>query len=381
MSDVSEKLAAAGFGPRTEHGDEILVFIPGDAESSHTGIAERSGHRFGKTWDDEGKNFCGTGSGWDLVPLPPPQQEPERLSDQRIQQIISFCSGDCKEASNARIFDERWELANEVSELRAKCKRLSEITDRDSGLLREYSERIVMLTKERNKAIEEGNAARADFQTERRLVSEREREICELREQVATLTRERTAYLESSIGASNLRDEAYREIKRLTRERDQQIVEVVAVLDSMPGDCAVRVCEGGGPENVFASLAVSVAKLIQQRDELATKSRVSGNSALWVDVAREQKQTAEKAIAERDQYRELCRRFRNVMTSGELKSLQNEYDSMSTDTPAPAEDATRRVVEAAIPFIHQSSEHPDKAIKLWRDLRDAIHALEAESPQ
>lgn len=42
--------------------------------------------------------------------------------------------------------------------------------------------------------------------------------------------------------------------------------EVTAVLDALGFD-AVRVREGGGPENLAASLAVSVAKLKRQRDE------------------------------------------------------------------------------------------------------------------
>lgn len=43
--------------------------------------------------------------------------------------------------------------------------------------------------------------------------------------------------------------------------------EVRAVLETIPG--AVRVCEGGGPENLAASLAVSVSKLVQAQDAAA----------------------------------------------------------------------------------------------------------------
>ena len=39
--------------------------------------------------------------------------------------------------------------------------------------------------------------------------------------------------------------------------------EVTAILDGL-GDQAVRVCEGGGPENLAMSLAVTVAKLARK---------------------------------------------------------------------------------------------------------------------
>ena len=44
------------------------------------------------------------------------------------------------------------------------------------------------------------------------------------------------------------------------RERDQAQTEAAAILDLIPG--AVRVREGGEPENLWASLAVSVAALV-----------------------------------------------------------------------------------------------------------------------
>jgi hypothetical protein len=39
--------------------------------------------------------------------------------------------------------------------------------------------------------------------------------------------------------------------------------EVSAVLSTIPPDFLVRVCEDGGKENIYASLAVSVAKLVK----------------------------------------------------------------------------------------------------------------------
>lgn len=47
--------------------------------------------------------------------------------------------------------------------------------------------------------------------------------------------------------------------KLVTMEKVSE--EINAVLNHMPEDCVVRVCEGNGPENIFASLAVSVANL------------------------------------------------------------------------------------------------------------------------
>ncbi len=47
--------------------------------------------------------------------------------------------------------------------------------------------------------------------------------------------------------------------KQYTIEQAEE--EVRAVLEAMPQDSVVRVHEGGGPEDVFASLAVSVMNL------------------------------------------------------------------------------------------------------------------------
>lgn len=64
--------------------------------------------------------------------------------------------------------------------------------------------------------------------------------------------------------------------ERLLQEKTAQQTEVRAVLDAL-GDNCIHVCEEGGPEDIFASLAVSVAKLQsrlseveRERDELRT---------------------------------------------------------------------------------------------------------------
>ena len=51
--------------------------------------------------------------------------------------------------------------------------------------------------------------------------------------------------------------------------------EFAAMIDLIPPDCRVRVCEGGGPENVRASCAVSVLKMAQQ---LAASRAVLGET-------------------------------------------------------------------------------------------------------
>jgi hypothetical protein len=48
---------------------------------------------------------------------------------------------------------------------------------------------------------------------------------------------------------------------------DEMRGEVAAVIATIPEKALVRVCEGGADENLFATLAVSVQKLIDQRDE------------------------------------------------------------------------------------------------------------------
>jgi len=48
----------------------------------------------------------------------------------------------------------------------------------------------------------------------------------------------------------------------LQKELEHLRFEVNAVIDQIPGN--VRVREGGGPENLAASLAVSVNKLVEQ---------------------------------------------------------------------------------------------------------------------
>ena len=64
---------------------------------------------------------------------------------------------------------------------------------------------------------------------------------------------------------------------RLLREKLTQQAEVRGVLDAL-GDNCVHVCEEGGPEDIFASLAVSIAKLQsrlaeveRERDRLCTE--------------------------------------------------------------------------------------------------------------
>jgi hypothetical protein len=47
-----------------------------------------------------------------------------------------------------------------------------------------------------------------------------------------------------------------------TVERKRLETEIRGVVDALiPSDCVVRMCEGGGPEDIAGSLAVSVAKL------------------------------------------------------------------------------------------------------------------------
>ena len=70
-------------------------------------------------------------------------------------------------------------------------------------------------------------------------------------------------------------DELGREIERLTKERDELYVQLGSCNDNadeiirlmIPDDCIVRSREGGGPENVQASLAISVSNM---RDKLAS---------------------------------------------------------------------------------------------------------------
>jgi hypothetical protein len=68
-----------------------------------------------------------------------------------------------------------------------------------------------------------------------------------------------------------------RELERkLTAERDALRGEVAAVIATIPGNVAVR--EDNGPTNLAASLAVSVARLIAERDR-ANASRDAEHEA------------------------------------------------------------------------------------------------------
>lgn len=51
----------------------------------------------------------------------------------------------------------------------------------------------------------------------------------------------------------------------LMKEREELHAEIESVMEHMPQDCVVRVREGNGPEDLAASLSVSVSKLAQKR--------------------------------------------------------------------------------------------------------------------
>lgn len=81
--------------------------------------------------------------------------------------------------------------------------------------------------------------------------------------------------------------------------------ELEAILDLIPKHLIVRVREGGGPENIIASLAGSVQKLVRETEklsptitevEITEKMCETGNRALygerWLHMPEMQKATA-----------------------------------------------------------------------------------------
>ena len=62
------------------------------------------------------------------------------------------------------------------------------------------------------------------------------------------------------------------ELTDIITERDELKKEVVACLENEPS--AVRVCEGGSLENLAASLAVTMAKVRDERDSFREKAEV-----------------------------------------------------------------------------------------------------------
>lgn len=60
----------------------------------------------------------------------------------------------------------------------------------------------------------------------------------------------------------------------LSATREQADAEVLAVLEEMPQYCVVRVHEGGGPENIYASLAVSALKLTERERSLWARVQI-----------------------------------------------------------------------------------------------------------
>ncbi len=79
--------------------------------------------------------------------------------------------------------------------------------------------------------------------------------------------------------------------KKYTIEEAEE--EVRAVLDSLPTEFVVRVHEGGGPEDVFASLAVSAIRL---RD--AAMSNAAGQNVSRLVEAALKWRRAERDVAE-----------------------------------------------------------------------------------
>jgi hypothetical protein len=149
--DVAQKLADAGWGPKTNGGDEIIAF-ESDECGLFAGIVRR-GHHHGVDWNASGR--ASRGIELDLVPLPAPEQperlSDERLSDHRIRQIINYESGDAKTASNARIFEERWELANEASAMRSGVAKMAVRESELTQELAELREQVATLARERDR--------------------------------------------------------------------------------------------------------------------------------------------------------------------------------------------------------------------------------------
>lgn len=55
------------------------------------------------------------------------------------------------------------------------------------------------------------------------------------------------------------------ECEKIASERIQKLEEEIeACLKLIPKECVVRVREGGGPENIYASLAVSLMNLVSK---------------------------------------------------------------------------------------------------------------------
>lgn len=69
------------------------------------------------------------------------------------------------------------------------------------------------------------------------------------------------------------------ELTRL-RERVEQLTnEIANAVAAIPGKLRVRVCEGGGPENIAASLGISLHKLITDHTDLERKLGVAVSMA------------------------------------------------------------------------------------------------------
>lgn len=340
MSDVSEKLAAAGFAPV----DGMTHFHRCD-----NGWMMAEVRRCCVIWDKDGK--CRSEKNCDdLVPLPAPQAErlsDERLSDHRISQIINYESGDAKTASNARIFDERWELANEASAMRSGVTKMavreSELT-RELAELREQNKHLGESVQELTTAVCDWEHKHAElhrwWQQETNRAAEATKELAKLREQVATLTKERY--------------EAIAECGRTQRNLES---------------------------------SKNAIELVQRDRDTLTKER---------DAARE--------LCRR--FRGLFHdQVYDSRYHGEWVAVCRDYDATYTDTPAPAPepphegvgmpredwhpeddqiyhepDTTQSVIDAATACINAGNEIPGGMLELWRSLRDAVRAYESEVP-
>jgi hypothetical protein len=149
VSDVKAKLAAAkcaaaphGWGPHDQGGYEIHAWFR-NCDGDSSGVAENCAEELcARTWNDDGVVI---GPGYDLVPLPAPTTEPERLTDDRLANLVWRYGKEHEEGIAAiELQESRKTISEQAAALAAK----------EGEAERQAKETIERLTRERDAAID-----------------------------------------------------------------------------------------------------------------------------------------------------------------------------------------------------------------------------------
>ncbi len=112
------------------------------------------------------------------------------------------------------------------------------------------------------------------------------------------------------------------EVERLRAEVAKAEAEVCSVIDHMPKDYVVQCREGGGPENIYGTLAISVSKM---GDVLTTTKKLLAYKNETANVFMEQVRKLQARVASLEAATEAMREAAAQVADAEAKNARGTY--------------------------------------------------------